>query len=84
MTQAQFSCTRCGNAGPRLSTAPTPGTTGAEILEKICADCWQAWTEAEVMVINELRLNFMEPASLKTLERHMREFLLLDSPPAAD
>jgi Fe-S cluster biosynthesis and repair protein YggX len=29
----------------------------------------------EVMVINELRLNFMDPASQETLNRHMREFL---------
>ena len=29
----------------------------------------------EVMVINELRLNLMEPAAQETLSRHMREFL---------
>lgn len=32
------------------------------------------------MVINELRLNFMDPKSLEVLERHMREFLLLEGP----
>ena len=29
----------------------------------------------EVMVINELRLNFMDPASQVTLDQHMRQFL---------
>ena len=29
----------------------------------------------EVMIINELRLNFMEPAAQETLGKHMREFL---------
>jgi len=27
------------------------------------------------MVINELRLNFMDPQSQETLNKHMREFL---------
>ncbi len=30
------------------------------------------------MVINELRLNFMDPRSIDILTQHMREFLLLD------
>jgi len=33
------------------------------------------------MVINELRLNFMDPASQEILEKHMREFLMLDPQP---
>ena len=55
-----------------------PGALGATIVQGICAECWEEWTRAEVMVINELRLNFMDPAAQQTLERHMREFLLLD------
>lgn len=33
------------------------------------------------MVINELRLNFMDPESQEILARAMREFLTLDSSP---
>ena len=37
------------------------------------------------MVINELRLNFMDPDSQDVLIRHLREFLKLDAEaPAAD
>jgi len=32
------------------------------------------------MVINELRLNFMDPAAQTTLNRQMREFFLFDPP----
>ena len=35
----------------------------------------------EVMVINELRLDFMDPKSQDTIVRHMREFLCLDGMP---
>lgn len=83
MTPTEFTCVRCAKTEPRLDAAPIPGPAGVEVAEKICAACWHAWTEAEVMVINELRLNFMDPKSLEVLERHMRDFLLLDGPPEA-
>ncbi len=38
---------------------------------------------AEVMVINELRLNFMDPDAQEILIRHLREFLKLDTEEAA-
>jgi Fe-S cluster biosynthesis and repair protein YggX len=73
---ATVHCARCGRTeAPALSRQPYPGKLGVEIREKICADCWAEWTKTEVMIINELRLNFMEPAAQETLSRHMREFL---------
>jgi Fe-S cluster biosynthesis and repair protein YggX len=75
---ADFHCLRCGRAGaPRLSRPPLPGANGREVQAQICADCWAEWGRAEVMVINELRLNFMDPASQEILNRQMREFLHL-------
>ena len=69
-------CARCGREdAPALTRRPMPGPFGAEIQEKVCADCWAEWQKMEVMVINELRLNFMDPESQKILNRHMREFL---------
>ena len=58
---ATVQCTRCGRPeAPALARQPLPGPRGAEIREKICADCWNEWQKMEVMVINELRLNFMD------------------------
>ena len=79
---ATVTCRRCGQQGPALARAPLPGPFGAEIRSTVCADCWGEWERAEVMVINELRLNFMDPEAQQVLERHMREFLAFD-PPAA-
>ena len=74
-------CLRCGRAqAPRLARPPLPGATGREVQDGVCADCWAEWRRSEVMVINELRLNFMEPASQDILNRHMREFLHLPAP----
>lgn len=76
-------CSRCGRPeAPALPKAPLYGPAGKEILARVCADCWAEWQNAEVMVINELRLNFMDPGSQDILTQHMREFLHL-APPAA-
>ena len=72
-------CSRC----LRTAIAIEGGTFYTKELEqevraRVCLDCWREWQRAEVMVINELRLNFMDPKSIDILTQHMREFLLLD------
>lgn len=71
-------CVRCGREAAALPRPPLPGEIGAEVQVKVCADCWGEWERAEVMVINELRLNFMDPEAPEILARHMRDFLFLD------
>lgn len=68
-------CTRCRAEKPALGRAPMPGALGRRILAEICVDCWGEWQTMEVMVINELRLNFMDPESQVVLAKHLREFL---------
>ncbi len=53
----------------------------AEVREKVCLDCWNEWQRAEVMVINELKLNFMDPRAMPVLIAQMREFFALDGRP---
>jgi len=73
---ATVHCARCGRPeAPALTRQPLPGKLGGEIRARVCADCWSEWQKMEVMVINELRLNFMDPAAQEILSRHMREFL---------
>jgi Fe-S cluster biosynthesis and repair protein YggX len=81
-TPAQL-CSRCNVQPAGLPRPPFRGATGEEIQRRVCAACWNEWKGAEVMVINELKLNFMEPASQQILTAHMREFLGLDRSPAA-
>jgi Fe-S cluster biosynthesis and repair protein YggX len=81
-----FTCVRCRRDDvAALDAAPVPGALGAEVQQKICSACWTEWQGMEVMVINELRLNFMDPKSQAILDQHLREFLCLDpesTPPA--
>ena len=81
---ATVECARCGrSAAPRQSAAVYPGALGEELLRRVCADCWAEWQDVEVMVINELQLNFMDPRAQDVLVQQMREFLGLD-PAAAE
>jgi Fe-S cluster biosynthesis and repair protein YggX len=73
---ATVHCARCGRSdAPALPRPPMPGKLGIEIRDRVCADCWNEWQKMEVMVINELRLNFMDPEAQKILAKHMRDFL---------
>jgi Fe-S cluster biosynthesis and repair protein YggX len=80
---ATIECARCARQAPRQTTAPYPGALGEELTSRICADCWAEWQQVEVMVINELQLNFMDPRAQDILVLQMREFLGLD-PAAAE
>jgi len=71
-------CTRCRRDTVALDSAPVPGPLGVEVRQKICRDCWSEWQGMEVMVINELRLNFMDPKAQQILDQHLRDFLCLD------
>lgn len=79
MTQeAMVLCARCSKTAPPPTDVPYFGDLAKEIQSKTCASCWAEWLEAEVKVINELRLNFMDPEAQEVLMRHLRDFLVLD------
>ena len=73
-------CSRCATRAAGLSRAPFRGALGEEIQRRVCPPCWEDWKRAEVMVINELKLNFREPTAQEILTSHLREFLGLDGP----
>ena len=84
---ATITCTRCRREVEPMAAPPIPGQVGREVQEQVCAECWAEWQGMEVMVINELRLNFMDPTAQATLDQQMRQFLAMKGgeagPPAA-
>lgn len=74
-------CVRCKLTRPTIEGNPYPGPIGDEVSQKVCAQCWAEWQQTEVIVINELRLDFMDPRSHDILVQHLREFLCLDGEP---
>ncbi len=72
-------CTRCGLERDSLDKAPLPAEDGVLVLTLVCAECWGEWREEEVRIINELRLNFIDPEAQKTLRDRMFGYLNLKS-----
>lgn len=70
-------CSRLQKWAPPAQRVNWGGKLGAAIKANASDEAWQEWVKMEVMVINELRLNFMDPKSQDVLITHMREFLKL-------
>jgi len=75
-------CSRCRQQRDAVENVPYAGDLGEEIRQRVCAICWTEWQQAEVIVINELRLDFMDPKSHDILLQHLREFFGLDGEPS--
>lgn len=72
-------CSRCGRAGdpPPARRVPFPAEPRQRVLDSVCASCWTEWEGMEVKVINEYRLNFLDPEHRAMLQRACLEFLNL-------
>ena len=46
-----------------------------QVLGRVCASCWKEWEGMEVKVINEYRLNFMDPQHREQLQKACADFL---------
>ena len=74
-----ITCTRCGQTAEPPSPARIAhmGSAQERILSGICGGCWKEWEGVEVKVINEYRLNFMDPEHREVLKRACADFLKL-------
>jgi Fe-S cluster biosynthesis and repair protein YggX len=74
-----LTCVRCGKQGeaPPSHRVPFPASVKEKVRASICASCWKEWEDMEIKVINEYRLNFMEPEHRALLQKTCLEFLNL-------
>jgi Fe-S cluster biosynthesis and repair protein YggX len=73
-------CSRCGLSAPGLARPPLAGDIGTLVYEHVCQDCWNAWYEQSVGVINHYGLNPALRDDRLRLYEVMKEFLALESP----
>jgi len=79
----RFRCQRpgcmAGSHARRLSAAPMKDELGQQILQKVCADCWNEWLRNySIKVINELRLDLSTDEHQAKYDQYMKEFLGLE------
>ena len=52
-----------------------PGELGKRIFDNISKEAWGEWQKKQTMLINENKLNMMEPEARKFLEEQMAAYL---------
>lgn len=68
-------CTKLQKEAEGLDFPPYPGELGQRIYNQISKPAWQAWLGHQTMLINEYRLNLLEPKAREFLTKEMEKFL---------
>ncbi len=57
-----------------LERIPWKGELGKRIYESVSKEAWKLWIEHSKMIMNEYRLNPLDPQSQKIMEEQMEQF----------
>ena len=68
-------CSKFKKELPGLDRVPYPGELGQRIFDNISKEAWKTWLTEQTILINEHRLNVLDPESRKLLEDSMAKFL---------
>lgn len=68
-------CLKLNKEAPGFERAPYPGPLGERILKSISKEAWAQWIAHQTLLINEKRLNVLDPAARKFLEGELQKFL---------
>ena len=73
-------CARCGQEREGAGKVGLPGSLGADIEARICAECWKEWLSTQIRVINHYGLRPAQREDREKLYELTREFLQLAVP----
>lgn len=72
---ATVHCAKCGQDRDGLTAPPLGGDLGQQVHARICKPCWSEWIGRQTMIINEYRLNVVDPQAQEGLLKEMKQFL---------
>ena len=72
---ATVMCAKYEKEMSQMEKPPFPGPDGQNIFENISAMAWDEWLNIQTMVINENRLNLMDPEARTYLAEQRNKFL---------
>ena len=67
-------CVKLGKEAEGLDYPTYPGELGKRIFENVSKEAWQTWLGHQTMLMNEYRLNPLDPKARKLLEGEMEKF----------
>ena len=68
-------CVKLNKEAEGLNAPPYPGELGQRIFENVSQQGWQMWLQHQTMIINEYRLNAMDPKARELIAEEMEKFL---------
>lgn len=68
-------CTYLNKEADGLDFQTLPGEMGKKVFDNISKEAWAMWMSKQTMLINEKKLNLMEPNDRALLEKNMAAFL---------
>lgn len=74
MTRMVF-CRKLQKEAEGLAFPPFPGPVGQQLFENVSKEAWQEWLKEQTMIINENRLNVMDPQAQAFLALQRGKFL---------
>jgi Fe-S cluster biosynthesis and repair protein YggX len=67
-------CIKLNKETEGLDYPPYPGELGRRIYEQASKEAWQMWLQHQTMLINEYRLNPIDPKARQFLAQEMEKF----------
>lgn len=71
-------CRLLGENNTELETPPYPGILGLQIQKVSSKEAWDLWISQQTKIMNEERLNPLDPAAKERLEKEMVKFFQLN------
>lgn len=71
-------CAKLKKDAEGLDFPPFPGPQGERIFNNVSKEAWQAWLKHQTILINEYRLNVLDPESKALLKKEREKFLFGD------
>lgn len=68
-------CVKLKREAEGLERIPYPGELGKRVYEQVSKQAWQDWLKFQTMLINENRLNPINPKTRTFLEEQMENYL---------
>jgi Fe-S cluster biosynthesis and repair protein YggX len=68
-------CRKLQKEAEGLAFPPFPGPAGQQLFESVSKTAWQEWLKEQTMIINENRLNVMDPQAQAFLAEQREKFL---------
>jgi len=67
-------CVKLGREADGLDYPTYPGELGKRVWENVSKEAWQLWLGHQTMLMNENRLNPLDPKARKFLEAEMEKY----------